>query len=162
MGCMLTDVMRRQANKLWLKVADIAAINEDYDKATGTYERVAKASINNQLMRYSVKEYFFKAGTCHLATGDMVAVDRALAQYVDLDPTFAAQREYLLLTDLTGAVKAGKADDFTDMLFQFDRVSKLDKWKTTIFLRIKNKIQAHAGPVGVSGAGAVDDDDEFA
>jgi len=146
------------ANKLWLRAADLAALNEDYNKATDTYERVAKASVNNPLMRYSVKEYFFKAGICHLATGDMVAMDRAMVQYTEMDPTFTAQREFKLLTDLTAAIKAGKADDYTDMLFQFDQVQKLDKWKTNIFLRIKNKIQASAGPT-VSGA---DDDDEFA
>lgn len=57
------------ANKLFLKVADLAAIEEDYYRAIGHYERVAKASLNSNLMRWSVKDYFLKAGICHLATG---------------------------------------------------------------------------------------------
>ena len=58
----------RLANKLFLKVADLAAIEEDYYKSIENYEKVAKASINSNLMKWSVKEYFLKAGICHLAT----------------------------------------------------------------------------------------------
>jgi alpha-soluble NSF attachment protein len=153
----------RLANKLWLKVADVAALEEDYYKAIDNYEKVARASINNNLMRYSVKEYFLKAGICHLATGDIVAVQRALAKYQELDPGFAAQREFALLTDLTAAVEKGKQDEFTDKLFQYDQISKLDKWKTTILLKVKNSIQGGSGAVGgAAGPGAPDDDDEFA
>lgn len=57
------------ANKLFLKVADLAALEGDYYKAIQQYERVAKSSINNNLMKWSVKEYLLKAGICHLATG---------------------------------------------------------------------------------------------
>ncbi|KAI0124533.1 TPR-like protein [Hypoxylon sp. NC0597] len=129
------------ANKLWLKVADIAAIEGDYYKAIEQYEKVAGASINNNLMRYSVKDYFLKAGICHLATGDMVAANRALEKYRDLDPTFPSTREYQLLTDLIAAIEAGNQDQFTDKLFQYDQMSKLDKWKTTILVRVKNNIE---------------------
>ncbi|KAI1418237.1 TPR-like protein [Hypoxylon sp. FL1857] len=129
------------ANKLWLKVADIAAIEGDYYKAIEQFEKVAGASINNNLMRYSVKDYFLKAGICHLATGDMVAANRALEKYRDLDPTFPSTREYQLLTDLVAAIEAGNQDQFTDKLFQYDQMSKLDKWKTTILVRVKNNIE---------------------
>jgi alpha-soluble NSF attachment protein len=56
------------ANKHYLKVADLSATKGDYYKATEFYERVAKSSVNNHLMKWSVKEYFLKAGLCHLAT----------------------------------------------------------------------------------------------
>ncbi|KAH8678048.1 alpha-soluble NSF attachment protein [Xylariales sp. PMI_506] len=130
------------ANKLWLKVADIAGLEGDYYKAIEQYEKVATASINNNLMRYSVKDYFLKAGICHLATGDVVASDRALEKYRDLDPSFASNREHQLLVDLSEAIKNGNQEEFTDRLFQYDQMSKLDKWKTTLLLRVKNQIQA--------------------
>lgn len=50
-------------------------------------------------------------------------------------------REYALLNDLTQAVEDGDADAFADKLFAYDQMSKLDRWKTTIFLRIKETIQ---------------------
>ncbi|KAI2784096.1 TPR-like protein [Daldinia loculata] len=129
------------ANKLWLKVADIAALEGDYYKSIEQYEKVAAASINNNLMRYSVKDYFLKAGICHLATGDMVAANRALEKYRDQDPTFPSTREHQLLVDLAAAIEAGDQDQFTDKLFQYDQLSKLDKWKTTILVRVKNTIE---------------------
>ncbi len=133
--------LSRLANKLWLKVADIAAIESDYYKAIEQYEKVATASVGNNLMRYSVKDYFLKAGICHLATNDIVATNRALEKYRDMDPTFPSTREHQLLTDLARALEGADQDAFTDHLFQYDQMSKLDKWKTTILLRIKEGIQ---------------------
>ncbi|KAI1083812.1 TPR-like protein [Whalleya microplaca] len=129
------------ANKLWLKVADIAALEGDYYKAIEQFEKVAAASLNNNLMRYSVKDYFLKAGICHLATGDMVAANRAIEKYRDMDPTFPSNREHQLLVDLAAAIEAGDQDQFTDKLFQYDQMSKLDKWKTTILVRVKGTIE---------------------
>ncbi|KAL2759563.1 hypothetical protein ACRALDRAFT_2093011, partial [Sodiomyces alcalophilus JCM 7366] len=129
------------ANKLHLKVADTAGLDGDYYKAIEAYERVAAASVNNNLMKYSVKDYFLKAGICHLATADAVATRRALDKYTDLDPSFAGQREYLLLNDLLAAVEKADQEEFTDKLFQYDQISKLDKWKTTVLLRVKNAIE---------------------
>ena len=72
----------------------------------------------------------------------MVATTRALSSYRDLDPTFASTREHQLLVDLTEAVEAGDQEVFADKLFQFDSLSKLDKWKTTILLRVKEGIES--------------------
>ncbi len=36
-----------------------------------------------------MKDYLLKSGICHLATTDMVATQRALESYRELDPTFA-------------------------------------------------------------------------
>jgi hypothetical protein len=58
----------RLANKHYLKVADLAAVEGDYYKSIGHYEKIAKSSINNNLMKWSVKDYLLKAGICHLAT----------------------------------------------------------------------------------------------
>lgn len=60
--------MTRLSNKLYLKVADLTALESDYYKAIQNYEKVAKSSLNNNLMKWSVKEYYLKAGICHLAT----------------------------------------------------------------------------------------------
>lgn len=147
------------ANKLWLKTADLVALEgKDYYKAIELYEKVAKTSIQNNLMRWSVKEYLLKAGICQLCTGDQVGVNAALDRYRDLDPSFVQQREHQLLVDLTQAVQDGDQEMFADkvnrivcwqeayeantrQLFQYDQLSKLDKWKTTLLLRIKSTIE---------------------
>lgn len=130
------------ANKLWLKTADLVALEgKDYYKAISLYEKVAKTSISNNLMRWSVKEYLLKAGICQLCTGDQVGVNAALDRYRELDPSFSQQREHQLLCDLAAAVQEGDQEMFADKLFQYDQMSKLDKWKTTLLLRIKGTIE---------------------
>ncbi|KAI6804067.1 hypothetical protein D0861_02721 [Hortaea werneckii] len=129
------------ANKLFLKLADLSALESDYYKAISNYEKVAKSSINNNLMKWSVKEYLLKAGICHLCTGDSVATNRALESYRDLDPSFSQTREHQLLSDLVEAVDEGDQEKFADKLFQYDQMSKLDKWKTTLLLRVKENIE---------------------
>lgn len=137
-----SDNAEALANKLWLKTADLVALDgKDYYKAIDLYEKVAKASIQNNLMRWSVKEYLLKAGICQLCTGDQVGVNAALDRYRDLDPSFVQQREHQLLADLAQAVQDGDQEAFADKLFQYDQLSKLDKWKTTLLLRIKNTIE---------------------
>ncbi|CAK7218732.1 vesicular-fusion protein S17 [Sporothrix curviconia] len=138
-----TDGAQALANKNWLKVAELSAVADkpDYFKSIEIFERVAQKSISNNLMRYSVKEYLLKAGLCHLATADSITTQRALDKYRDMDPTFTATREYQLLVDLTEAIEAGDADKFSEKLFQYDQMSKLDKWKTTILLKVKSTIE---------------------
>ncbi|CAN9456299.1 unnamed protein product [Alternaria alternata] len=125
-----SDNAEALANKLWLKTADLVALEgKDYYKAIELYEKVARTSISNNLMRWSVKEYLLKAGICQLCTGDQVGVNTALDRYRELDPSFQQQREHALLVDLAAA------------LFNFDQLTKLDKWKTTLLLRVKNTIE---------------------
>jgi alpha-soluble NSF attachment protein len=71
----------------------------------------------------------------------MVETNRALESYRELDPSFASMREHQLLVDLTQAVEDGDQESFAEKLFQYDQLSKLDKWKTTLLLRIKNNIE---------------------
>ena len=136
-----SDNAEALANKLYLKVADLAALEGDYQNSVSKFEGVAKSSLNSNLMKWSVKDYFLKAGICHLASGDLVATNRALEMYRDLDNSFGGTRENMLLTDLAAAVQEGDQEQFADKLFHYDQMSKLDKWKTTILLRIKGAIE---------------------
>lgn len=122
------------ANKLYLKAGDLAALDEDYLPAIQYFEQVARQSISNNLMRYSVKDYLLRAGICHLAF-DIVGAKRALESYRDLDPSFLAQKEYQLLNDLGEAVEHSDAEVFAEKLFRYDQLSPLNSWCTTILLR---------------------------
>lgn len=68
-------------------------------------------------------------------------MSRAMESYRDLDPSFASTREHQLLLDLSEAVENGDQEAFADKLYMFDQMSKLDKWKTTILLRVKEAIE---------------------
>lgn len=110
-----SDNAEALANKLWLKTADLVALEgKDYYKAIEIYEKVARTSISNNLMRWSVKEYLLKAGICQLCTGDQVGVNTALDRYRELDPSFQQQREHALLVDLAAAVQDGDQEAFSE------------------------------------------------
>ncbi|KAI9144307.1 soluble NSF attachment protein [Paraphysoderma sedebokerense] len=57
------------ANGALLKVATFAAQLEQYDKAIEVFEKIAAGSVDNQLAKWSLKDYFLKAGLCHMAAG---------------------------------------------------------------------------------------------
>jgi len=55
------------ANQCLLKVGAFAADLEQYDKAISQFETVAARSLDNNLTKFSLREYLFKAGLCQLA-----------------------------------------------------------------------------------------------
>ncbi len=50
-----------------------------------------------------------------------------------------------MLIDLAEACEQADQEAFADKLFQYDQLSKLDKWKTTILLRVKEGIAGKEG-----------------
>ena len=63
------DTRYRTANACYKDVADIAGQLGQFDKAIEKFELVGANSLTSPLTRYSVKEYYFKAGLCQLAKG---------------------------------------------------------------------------------------------
>jgi alpha-soluble NSF attachment protein len=59
--------------------------------------------------------------------------------------TFPSTREAKFAQALIDAVKAGDQDAFGVVVFEFDQVSRLDNWKTTILLKIKKSIDDEPG-----------------
>ncbi|KAJ4307096.1 vesicular-fusion protein S17 [Collariella sp. IMI 366227] len=135
------DGAKALANKIWLKLADILALEGQYLEAAAQYEKVADSSLENHLMKYSVKDYWLKAGLCYIAFKDMVTARRKLEQYKEKDPQFVGQRECQLLSDVIEAVEAGNQEQFTDKVYAYDQMSRLDKWKTEILVKIKSQIE---------------------
>jgi len=124
-----------------LKVAHYCAEQEDYGPAIEIFEKVAVASLNHKLLKWGVKDNLFKAVLCLLAAEDVVGAKKALERYKDMDTTFQAQRECIVLEAILAACEAYDAEAFTTALQDYDRITPLDGWKTTILLRIKNSIK---------------------
>ncbi|KAI8799763.1 soluble NSF attachment protein [Cladochytrium replicatum] len=132
-----------QANACYLKVGTFAAQLELYDKAVENFERVAAHSMDNNLTRWSMREYFLKAGLCHLCiTTDLVRTRQALERYQTMDVTFSGTREFAFLKSLLEACENQDVEGFTQTVVDFDKLTKLDSWKTTILLRVKKGINA--------------------
>ncbi|KAF3524914.1 hypothetical protein F2Q69_00049152 [Brassica cretica] len=130
------------ANQCNLKVAQYASQLEQYEKAIKIYEDIARHSLGNNLLKYGVKGHLLNAGMCHLCKADVVSITNALEKYQDLDPTFTGTRECKFLSHLAAAIDEEDIAKFTDVVKEFDSMTPLDSWKTTMLLRVKEKLKA--------------------
>ncbi|KAI8989402.1 soluble NSF attachment protein [Pilobolus umbonatus] len=125
------------SNKCLLKVAQIAADLEMYELAIEKYEHVAAASVDDPLLKWSLKEHFLKAGLCHLCTKDLVKAHQALSNYCNMDMSFESSREYTLLKGVLDCIEQGDIDHFTQIVYDYDKLTRLDPWKTSVLLKVK-------------------------
>ncbi|PKI40618.1 alpha-soluble NSF attachment protein 2 [Punica granatum] len=137
-----SEEVTTSANQCRQKVAQFAAQLEQYQKAIEIYEAVARHSLNSNLLKYGVKGHLLNAGICQLCKGDVVAISNALDRYQELDPTFSGTRECRLLKDIAAAIDEEDVVKFTDVVKEFDSMTPLDSWKTTLLLRVKEKLKA--------------------
>ncbi|KAM7499420.1 hypothetical protein LguiA_023834 [Lonicera macranthoides] len=137
-----SEEVTTSANQCKQKIAQYAAQLEHYQRAIDIYEEIARQSLNNNLLKYGVKGHLLNAGICQLCKGDVVAITNALERYQELDPTFSGSREYRLLADLSAAVDEEDVAKFTDAVKEFDSMTQLDAWKTTLLLRVKEALKA--------------------
>ncbi|KAJ6311987.1 hypothetical protein OIU77_013691 [Salix suchowensis] len=130
------------ANQCNQKVAEFAAQLEQYQTSIDIYEEIARQSLKSNLLKYGVKGHLLNAGICQLCKGDVVAITNALERYQEMDPTFSGTREYKLLVDIAAAIDEEDVAKFTDVVKEFDSMTPLDSWKTTLLLRVKEKLKA--------------------
>ncbi|XP_030634250.1 N-ethylmaleimide-sensitive factor attachment protein, beta a isoform X3 [Chanos chanos] len=132
------------ANKCLLKVGFYSAQLEQYQKAIEIFEQVATSTMDNPLLKYNAKEYFFKASLCHFIVDELNA-KLAIEKYEGMFPAFSDSRECKLLKKLLEAHEEQNSDAFTEAVKEFDSISRLDQWQTTMLLRIKKTIQGDSG-----------------
>jgi len=127
------------ANKCMLKVAEYAAKLEQYDRAITIYEKVAGDALESSLLKYSAKEHFFRATLCHLCV-DALNATHAIQKYEEMYPAFGDSREAKLVKTLSKTIEDQDVDAFTAATQDFDSVSRLDPFHTTLLLRVKKQI----------------------
>jgi len=129
------------ANKCSLKVAQFSATLENYEKAIEIYEQVAMHSMDSSLLKYSAKDHFFRASICQMCM-DTVNAQIAIKKYEDMFPAFGDSRECKLVKSLLQAVEEDNVDQFTETLKEYDSISRLDSFLTTLLLRVKKQLNA--------------------
>ncbi|GJN40426.1 hypothetical protein PR202_gb29635 [Eleusine coracana subsp. coracana] len=99
--------------------------NREYQEATELFEEIVRKSCNNNLLKYSVRGILLNAGICQLCRGDPVAINNSLERY----------------QDLAASMDEGDVSKFTDAIKEFDSMTRLDPWKTTLLLKAKNELK---------------------
>ena len=136
----LTDRADALASKSYLKCADLCAATGDYAKAIKFYDNIIKVALGNNLLRWLLKDYFFKVILCLLCMDDEIEALKRLEQYLGEEPLFELLREGQLLRDILEAIEAGDLEKFQEKVFDYDKFSKLDKLKTQLLLKVKNQV----------------------
>jgi alpha-soluble NSF attachment protein len=76
---------------------------------------------------------------------DIITAKRNMGNYSTKDVAFPSTREAKFINALFDAIEAGDPEMFTSAVVQWDQVTKLDNWKTSILLKIKRGMQDEPG-----------------
>lgn len=139
------DNKKSVAQQCMLKIAALASGNDDFMKAAEIYEAVGRESMESNLAKYSAKNYLFQALLCFLAACDTVTAKSKKEEYKSIDYTFATQRECQFIEKLILAIEGNDSEAYSQACADFDRITPLDPWKTSILLKAKKNIAGEAG-----------------
>lgn len=129
-----------QTRKILTRVAEIYAEAEKYDDAIHTYDRLIKECAENNLLRFSIKDYCHMALLCIACKNDVIGVEKKLMEYCQLDTAFENSYYYKFINDILAAWNDNDLDKFTQIVFEFDNLHKLERLSVTLLLRIKKCI----------------------
>jgi alpha-soluble NSF attachment protein len=147
---------KSSANQCRAKVAELcsAALDPpDLSRAASIYDDLGRHCLDSNLLKFNAKGYFMQGILCHLANNDSVGAEQALNRYESLDYTLSESREGKFCRSLVECVTNYDAEGFATACFEFDRITKLDPWKTSMLVKIKRNIQSDVG-------GGGDDEDD--
>lgn len=146
---------KSQSSQCLAKVAELcsgALEPPDLMRACQIYDDLGKRCLDSNLLKFNAKGYFLQSTLCHLANGDSVGASQALARYEGVDYTFGESREGKFARQLVECVENHDVEGFGTACFDYDRISKLDPWKTSILVKVKKTID---------DGGDGDEDDDF-
>jgi alpha-soluble NSF attachment protein len=136
-----SDRANSKGNKSLEKVGFLSADLGNYGDAAKIFEQLGYSSLESTLLKFGAKKHFLHAGFCFLAKGDVVAAQVGLGRYLAADPTLKDTREHKLYAELMSCYENLDVDNFTSALAEYDRVMSLDRWETSVLLRIKKAIE---------------------
>eukprot|EP00924_Labyrinthula_sp_SR-Ha-C_P016634 maker-scaffold_6-snap-gene-10.5-mRNA-1 protein AED:0.05 eAED:0.05 QI:96/1/1/1/0.66/0.5/4/933/309 len=141
----LADNSPTRSNKCLEKVAKIQAENvEDSDqlgKAASLFERLGDACLESNLLKFNARKHFFHCCLCHLARNDLVAVELKYEEFVQRDYSWKDSREGKLIESIISCLKDEDVDKFSDVLFAYDQISRLDPLQTSLLLKTKRALE---------------------
>lgn len=139
---------KSQASQCLAKVAELCSAALDPPellRAAQIYDDMGCQCLDSNLLKYNAKGYFLQCVLCHLANGDAIASSQSLQKFSSLDFTFSDSREGKFAAQLVDCVDNFDTDGFATACFEYDRISKLDPWKTSILVKVKRSMAEEGG-----------------
>ena len=122
---------------------------ENYQKAAELLAEMAKVLLNNNLLQFHARDYFFSALLCYLSTNDQVAANAKYEEFGSIDMSLRDSREGKFFIQLLDAVENLDVDDYKQACADFLEIKKLEPWQTSMLTRVLLHIESE-----------VSDDDE--
>ncbi|KAL6926431.1 hypothetical protein ACO0SA_003921 [Hanseniaspora valbyensis] len=140
----LQDNALQLSNKCYLKYADLLSLqskgDQDLFDAIKTYQTLIENNLAKNTNTWSLKDYYLKIGLLQLLLTDSVAAERTLNEAKQKLSDDKDCKEFQLLAKLIECYQEQDLDLMSQTLMQFDKFQKLDNWKTTILLKIKESM----------------------
>mmetsp|Transcript_18274 Transcript_18274/g.39340 ORF Transcript_18274/g.39340 Transcript_18274/m.39340 type:complete len:302 (+) Transcript_18274:259-1164(+) len=156
-----TEDSTSEATKCKLKIAEISAELGSYPKSVELFEGAARRAVENNLLKFSARGYLLNAGICYMCYCSPDDLEIKIEKYKDLDLQLSGSRECMLLEQLWESMRDTDVEKFATALADFDRVIRLDPWKTKILLVVKDRIQNMELGVGTAAGGGAEEDDDL-
>jgi alpha-soluble NSF attachment protein len=140
-----TEGSNAEATKCKLKIAEFAGELGHYKKAVELFEEAAKRAVENNLLKFSARGYLLNAGICYMCYASADDLEIKIAKYKDIDLQFDGSREAMLLDQCCEAFQmldSKSVERFATALGEFDRMIRLDAWKTKILLAAKRRLES--------------------
>ena len=147
---------RSSSNECFLKVAELSALVENYEQSIKYFELVAEKCTKEKLTAFVAREHLLKALICHFllqmqraehddltgfqAFSDLEDTKLKFERYCEMDIHLEGSMEGELVMALIRAIEKKNPREMSTILKKFDKLQKLDTWKTTLLLKIKDKI----------------------
>jgi alpha-soluble NSF attachment protein len=142
------DQSSSQASQMLAKVAELCSVAldpPDLLRAAQIYNDLGRKCLDSNILKFNARGFFLQAILCHLANNDAIAAEQAFSRYSSLDYTFGDSREGKLCQRLIETVDGFDTDGFATACFEYDRISKLDPWKTSMLVKVKRTIESETG-----------------
>ena len=146
-----TEQSRSQQSQCLAKVAELcsAALEPpDLLRSAQIYDDLGRQCLESNLLKFNAKGYFLQSIMCHLANGDSIGASQAMQRYENLDYTFSDAREGKFGQQLIECVENYDPEGFATACFEYDRITKLDPWKTSMLVKVKRSIEGEGGTIG--------------
>jgi len=137
-----------QAASCMTKVAELCSAALDPPellRAAKIYDELGRRCLESNMLKFNAKMYFLQAIFCHLGNGDAIAGTKALQRYENLDYSFGESREGRFCRQLVEAAEAYDDEAIATASFEYDRITKLDPWKTSMLLKLKRSVEDQGG-----------------
>lgn len=129
------------ATQCLARIGSIRAQRGEFDAAVDCLERAAKESLSSDLLRYSARDYMFRAFLCMIVKGDYATSAKNLDKYCSWDPAFAASREATFARRLVAACQSPSTGAVSDAVGDFEEVGKFGQWHAKMIAKIRKAVE---------------------